>query len=354
MCLTDTPNDPLARRPFRTSIILESQGRQCVLNDSLADCGCSGAHTVINEDIVDKVCEELQLEPIPLSVPKPLRGYDGKLSKKPITHCILPTLNVNGHKEGTCPMLIAKLGKHQAILGKPWMNKHGCLLDMMMDKILFVPGRCHHDNDNTSSSEELTFIPPRLPAVLPPPVISKRPPPAKVEEETMDDTTQLLDHKEIDILEVGAAAYYKLARDKDNKLFSLTIAGTDKAYPTPVPSRGPRVPVNKPCPCGSEIKYKRCCGSNTPVINKNGSHTSVNSETNHPVRINSAETLTRNEILAKLPIEYHDFADVFDRTKADELSPHRPYDYKLEFIDNHDKIGLSKSRIYSISGHKLE
>ena len=223
------------------------------------------------------------------------------------------------------------------------MNKHNCLLDMIVDKILFVPGRCNHNSDNTSSFKELTFIPSVLPPLVSPPIIPKRPSSATVEEETIDDTTPLLEN-DIDILEVEAAAYYKLTRDKNNKLFSLTIAGTDKAYLTSVPSRGPRVPVNKPCPCGSGIKYKKCCGSNTPV----------NSGASHPVRINSAETLTRDEILAKLSIEYYDYADVFDRTKADKLSPHRSYNYKLEFIDDHDKIGLSKSRIYSISGHKLE
>ena len=303
---------------------------------------------------MNRVCEELQLKPISLFVFKLLRGYDGKLFKKSITHCILLTLNVNKHKKETCPMLIAKLDKHQVILGKPWINKHNCLLDMIMNKILFVSERYHYDNNNTSFSKELTFIPLKLSSILLLLVILKRSLSATVEEETMDDTTLLSENKEIDILEVEAAVYYKLARDKDNKLFSLIIAGTDKAYLTSGPSRGSRVPVNKLCLCGSEIKYKRCCESNISVINKNGSYISVKSEANYSIRINSAETLTCDEILAKLFIEYYDFADVFDRTKADELLPYRSYDHKLEFIDDYDKIGLLKSRIYSIFGYKLE
>ena len=40
------------------------------------------------------------------------------------------------------------------------MNKHGVLLDMLVDKILFVPGRCDHDGNVISFVEELTFIKP--------------------------------------------------------------------------------------------------------------------------------------------------------------------------------------------------
>ena len=61
---------------------------------------------------MNRVCKELQLKSISLFVLKPLREYDGKLFKKSITHCILLTLDVNGYKEGTCSMLIAKLDKY--------------------------------------------------------------------------------------------------------------------------------------------------------------------------------------------------------------------------------------------------
>ena len=34
--------------------------------------------------------------------------------------------------------------------------------------------------------------------------------------------------------------------------------------------------------------------------------------------------------LSHIPEEYHDFADVFSKTQADKLAPHRPYDLKIE------------------------
>jgi hypothetical protein len=36
------------------------------------------------------------------------------------------------------------------------------------------------------------------------------------------------------------------------------------------------------------------------------------------------------EIRAKLSLEYHEFLNVFDRSKADELPSHRPYDHKIK------------------------
>ena len=42
-------------------------------------------------------------------------------------------------------MLITKLGQHQIILGKPWMKKHGVILDMQNDRISFWPGHYQHD-----------------------------------------------------------------------------------------------------------------------------------------------------------------------------------------------------------------
>ena len=234
------------------------------------------------------------------------------------------------------------------------MNKYDCLLDMMINKILFISERYYYNNNNTSFSKELIFIFSKLSSVLLLLVILKRSLSATVEEEIINDITPLSKNKEIDILKVEAIVYYKLVQDKNNKLFSLIIIKTNKAYLTSRSSRGPYISVNKLYLYRFEIKYKRCYESNISIINKNESYISVKSETNYSIRINSAETLIYNKILVKLFIEYYNFVDVFDRTKANELSSYCLYNYKLEFIDNYNKIELSKSRIYSIFDYKLE
>ena len=108
---------------------------QCRLGDSeemkvmgLLDTGATG-----------HACEKLQISPQKLTRPKPVKGFDGKRGKD-ITYAIYPTLTVQDHKETVAPLLITTLGQHKMILGKPWMRKHGVVIDMALDKIIFWSG----------------------------------------------------------------------------------------------------------------------------------------------------------------------------------------------------------------------
>ena len=96
---------------------LTSQNRSFSLR-SLIDSD-SAVYTIIHSNLVDKVCEKLGIQPIPLAKEKLIRDYDGKISKKIITHKILLNLIIESHKELTVPMLIADIDHHEAILGKP-------------------------------------------------------------------------------------------------------------------------------------------------------------------------------------------------------------------------------------------
>ena len=46
------------------------------------------------------------------------------------------------------------------------------------------------------------------------------------------------------------------------------------------------------------------------------------------IQANSAK-LAEAPDLSNIPSEYHKFADVFSKTKAETLSPHHPYDLKI-------------------------
>ena len=59
-------------------------------------------------------------------------------------------------------------------------------------------------------------------------------------------------------------------------------------------------------------------------------------------------------MLNKLFINYYNYANVFDRSQTNILSLYRFYDHKLKFAEGANKNILFKSRIYSISDHKLE
>ena len=233
------------------------------------------------------------------------------------------------------------------------MNKYNYLLDIIINKILFVLKRYNYNNNNTSFFKKLTFILLKLSSLLLLLVILKYSLSAKVEEETINDITLFLKNKDINILEIEAIVYYKFTQDKNNKLFSLIIIKTNKTYLTLIASRNSRILINKLYFYRSKIKYKKYYKSNTYIINNNKSNISINSKTSYIIRINSAKTLIRNEILAKLLIEYYNYIDVFDKTKANKLLSYYLYNYKLKFIDNYNKIELLKSRIYLIFNYKL-
>ena len=47
------------------------------------------------------------------------------------------------------------------------------------------------------------------------------------------------------------------------------------------------------------------------------------------ISTNSASISEEAPDLSSIPEEYHDFADVFSKAKAEKLAPHRPYDLKI-------------------------
>ena len=69
------------------------------------------------------------------------------------------------------------------------------------------------------------------------------------------------------------------------------------------------------------------------------------------VDLHSASTAEEQPDLSCVPPEYHDFADVFNKAKADGLPPHCPYDLK---IDLEDGAIPPLDTMYSLSSTELE
>ena len=122
------------------------------------------------------------------------------------------------------------------------MNKHKVMLDMMKDEILFVPGRYSHQGDKVSAEKDLTFVPSS--DSTPVPLKSPSPPAPTVEDDLdskSDSSTpssprrrtvptpraakecRLKDPDYLDIHEISADAFYLIAKNTKNKLFSLTL-----------------------------------------------------------------------------------------------------------------------------------
>ena len=75
--------------------------------NTLIDTGAIG-YAFIDELTAYTICEQLSLSPVPLTKPKPIRGFDGRIVK-PITYAIYPHLIVQDHHELTALILITTL-----------------------------------------------------------------------------------------------------------------------------------------------------------------------------------------------------------------------------------------------------
>ena len=147
--LTNTSNDLLVHRLLIITIILLLQYR-ISLYATLINSNYSNTYTIISKIIVPRLYKTLQLESISLSKLKSLREYNDKLVKKSITYYLLLNLSVSDYKERTCSILITPLDIYNIILKKLQINKYEVLLNILKNKILFVPERYNHDSNKVS------------------------------------------------------------------------------------------------------------------------------------------------------------------------------------------------------------
>ena len=124
-----------------------------------------------------------------------------------------------------------------------------------------------------------------------------------------------------------------LISNKTNKLFNIISSEIHNFISLSI-IRNSRILVNESYLYNSKLKYKKCYKLYTII------------------RINNTKKLTLENVKKKLLNECYNFLNVFDRSKIDELSFYREYDHKLKFIDEINKIKLSRSRIYLISNSK--
>ena len=132
------PKNLFCENPLTIQCTLGNKIKVTILIDT-----CATRFGFIDKKFAEIVCKKLEIQPQCLTKPKPIQRFDGRAAR-PVTHAIYPTLSVGNHIESLAPLLITKLGQHPMILGRPWMKKHGVLLDMIHDSITFSPGFCTH------------------------------------------------------------------------------------------------------------------------------------------------------------------------------------------------------------------
>ena len=296
----------------------------------LLDTGATGI-AFINKAMERYVCHVLKISLLPLAKPKPLKGFDGKPAR-PITHAIYPTLTVQGHSKLLAPMLVTLLGQHLIILGKPWMQKHGVILDMSCDKLTFWPGHCQHSGikklaippvkelasktlkTNQPMRKELSanntpkyIIPARkaAPKAYPEPSNTKqaRDSKAMISKAILKASTQPRateprakeSAKPLELAMVGAAPFQYLTKQKSVEIFAVSMR---------------------------DLEYQ----------------------------LNKTEKLVTDPATV-VPECYHKYLDVFLKKALDKVSPHSKYDHKIELVNggkNHGQAalrGMSKPQL---------
>ncbi len=313
---TSSSDDLFVPEPLTTECVLSSDGISYSLK-SLVDTGAAG-YSFIDELIAQNVCDHLQIEPLPLTKPKPIREFDGHYAKKPITHAIYSNLTVQGHMKRSAPMLITRLGQHQMILGKTWMNKTGVTIDMRDDRLQFPDSKAHIDASPAPlpvikkiAIEQKSSAPTQILKRSTPSVatrLSEKSSSSKIVEPP-NSVNSASPSGSMNIAMIGAAAYRSLAKRSDVTTFAIIVTEIDRLLKT---ARNKLEDIDL-----QELSHEEAL----------------------------------EEVKAKLPSEYHDYLDVFDRAMADQLPPHRPYDHKIELTGERTS---PRSRLYHMSGYKLQ
>jgi len=113
---TSSSADFFASESLTTECILSSNEISYSLK-SLIDTEAAD-YSFIDELTAQIVCDHLQIESLPLTKFKPIRGFDDHYAKKLIIHAIYSNLTVQDYMKRFASMLITRLSQHQMILGK--------------------------------------------------------------------------------------------------------------------------------------------------------------------------------------------------------------------------------------------
>ena len=142
----------------------------------------------------------------------------------------------------------------------------------------------------------------------------------------------------LNILEINTIAFYKLVKNKTNNLFIITLSEKYKELLilAILVTRDLRILINSSYSYKFKIKYKRYYKFYIVIY------------------IYNIKILTLDKVKKKFSEKYYNYLNVLDRIKANELSSYFSYNYKLKFIENANKIKLSRSRIYLIVDRKLD
>ena len=305
------------------------------------DTGASG-YAFIDTQLAHQLSKDFNLPFMPLLKVKAVQAYDG-VSRKPITHALYLTLTIRGRRTHSAPMLITDLGRHQLIIGLPWMVTERAFLDCEARVVRFLPQGLHWSSimaileqqaspsdAPASTSKTLPREPtPRATATLaqtprprgievplPKPIKASPRSPANFDEvrRNLDEAHRIppKEKEDLQIAMVGAAGYIMAAKTNNSKHQADTFVTSVKEIDEAIRQMDPdSVELNEVAPSPS------------------------------------AEDLQR-----QVPKYLHDFLDVFDRRESKELPPYRDDDHRIELTKPVEE--LPKTKLRNMGYHKAK
>src|SRR5258708_2395098 len=291
---------------------------------AMVDSGATGIGFISHS-----AAQQLRLQYKKLERTIDLSGFDGKRKiESRVTHVAPLKLEYQGHRE-SISLFVTNLGKHDIILGLPWMKKHKIVPDWDSCTLQFTAIECssHMANkigiasdrrpDTTISgatidrdlrngrieegtNQRLSFGPPGVDqstdqseaAILVDPAGRPRSDQPGASSDPPSENDQDQPHSTLDICMIGAAAFNRLAHRPHHEIFAISARDIEQAL-----------------------------------------------------------TLKENtDPATKLPSELHDLLDVFSRTEADKLPERRQYDHRIE-LEPDKKPGYGP--LYNMSREEL-
>ncbi|KAK4683622.1 hypothetical protein P7C73_g6616, partial [Tremellales sp. Uapishka_1] len=232
-----------------------------------------------------------RISTIPKDTPIELQVIDGRsISSGAITHHTSPVkLSISGHEE-TISLDITSLGSYAVILGLPWLSQHNPNIDWAKPSIVFSSQHCFEQciwPDQPKGRDSASPVPPDL---------------------------------------VGRHASSNSSNQVEQSR-SLTSSNSEpqsmKALGTLLSSEAPlKISLVSAAAFRSALKTATVYGITNSQFSDSVYHPS-------PAQWDDDSDPDTSTLRSSVPVEFHDFLDVFRKSNSDKLPDHGKYDHSI-------------------------
>ena len=251
-------------------------------------------------------------------------------------------------------MLVTLLGQHSIILEKPWMRKHGVILDMSCDKLTFWPGHCQHLG--AKKSENKLVVPPvkklasktlKISEPMRKELLANNTPeyiiPAKKAAAPKADANsvpKLLNAMQAKTLKTASKAALQPLEVKQVNVLKIILKASLRSAALPHAKKLVK-PLKLAMVVAALFQY---------LTKQKGVEIFDISMRNLEYQLNKAKKPITDSATVVLEC-YHEFLDVFSKEASDKVSSHSKYDHKIKLVNgskDHGQAalrGMSKPRL---------